>query len=165
MWWFQPYECGVVLCRNGIELERTYTARAEYLKAIDGVPEEPNMCDRSVQLSRRVAGLKCWASLKVFGIDAFARAVRNGIRLAEHAQRRIEASSQWTLVSSAQLAVVTFRHADGDGATEAAVARDCATGTTFLATTSVRGQTMAWFCTVNPRTTEDDIDAVLAVIG
>jgi glutamate/tyrosine decarboxylase-like PLP-dependent enzyme len=129
-----------VRSREPISLERTYTARAEDLKAIDGVPEEPNMCDRSVQLSRRVVGLKCWASLKVFGIDAFAQAVRNGIRWAEHAQRRIQASSQWTLVSDAQLAVVTFRHVDGDGATEAAVARANATGTTFLATTSLRGQ-------------------------
>ena len=163
-WWFQPHECGVVLCRNGRVLERTDTARAEYLTTIDGVPEEPSMCDRSVQLSRRVAGLKFWASIKVFGMDAFAQAVRTGIRLAEHAQRRIEASSQWTLVSGAQLAVVTFRHVDGDGATEAAVARANATGTTFLATTSVRGQTAARFCTINPRTTKDDIDAVLAAM-
>ena len=70
------------------------------------------------------------------------------------------------MISSADEAhVATFRHVDGDGATEAAVARANATGTTFLATTFVRGQTVARFCTINPRTTEDDIDAVLAAMG
>ena len=100
----------------------------------------------------------------MFGIDAFAQAVTHGIRLAEHAQRRVEQNRKWKVVSDAQLAVVTFRHVDGDAATDAAVAQANGTGTTFLAKTALRGQTVARLCTINPRTTEEDIDAVLVAM-
>lgn len=109
--------------------------------------------------------MKLWASFQTFGIDAFSEAVSHGIALAEYAQRRIEQLPEWSVVSPAQLAIVTFRHRNGDAPTEAAVARANASGEAFLATTILRGQTVARFCTINPRTTERDIDAVLAAMA
>ena len=109
-------------------------------------------------------------SLQVFGADVFAAALDKTFYLAEYAEKQLRARSNWEITSSAQMAVVTFRYVpqgQTDGAAERArridalnraiAARMQERGFALVLTTELRGQTALRLCTINPRTTEEDI--------
>ena len=109
-------------------------------------------------------------SLQVFGADVFAAALDKTFYLAEYAEKQLRARSNWEITSSAQMAVVTFRYvpqghrngsAEGarriDALNRAIAARMQEQGFALVLTTELRGKTVLRLCTINPRTTEDDI--------
>src|SRR5262249_19590415 len=57
-WWFQPYEIGCVLVRNGHHLREAFRILPEYLKDVDRAAEEVNFCDYGIQLTRSFRALK-----------------------------------------------------------------------------------------------------------
>jgi aromatic-L-amino-acid/L-tryptophan decarboxylase len=156
-WLFQPYEAGAVLLREPGLLERTFSISGEYLR--DTFGGEVNFRDRGIQLTRGVRALKLWLSVEVFGLDAFRSAVAHGIALAEHAEAVLRARPGWEIVTPAQLGIVCFAHADGnESEISAATVRD---GYAAPSTTVLRGRTVLRFCTINPRTTFEEIDATI----
>jgi aromatic-L-amino-acid/L-tryptophan decarboxylase len=158
-WLFQPYEIGCVLVREPGLLERTFGLQFAALR--DTVGGEVNFRDRSVQLTRTSRALKLWLSLRVFGLAAFREAVAHGIALAEHAEATLRARPGWEVVSPAQLAIVCFRR-DGDDALQTAIAaamvRD---GYAVPSTTEVAGRVALRMCTINPRTTFEDVERTI----
>ena len=66
----------------------------------------------------------------------------------------------WEVVTPAQLGIVTFRSAAGaaDAGLPAAALAD---GFAYLSTTSVRGATALRLCTINPRTTREDVERTI----
>ncbi len=98
----------------------------------------------------------------MFGLDAFRDAIARGIALAEHAEQTLRARGGWEIVSPACLAVVTFRREDADDdATDAMVQEAVADGYTAPSTTVLEGRTVARLCTINPRTTNLDIERTI----
>ena len=82
-----------------------------------------------------------------------------GIGLAEYAERRLRARGGWEVVSPASLAIVCFRRTGHDDAQTDALARAAvADGYAAPSTTIVGGRTVLRLCTINPRTTEADIE-------
>ena len=158
-WLFQPYEVGCVLVREPGLLERTFALSGAYLR--DTAGGEVDFRDRSPQLTRTSRALKLWLSLRVFGLAAFREAVAHGIALAEHAEAALRARPGWEIVSPAQLAIVCFRR-DGDDALQTATAeamvRD---GFAAPSTTEVGGRVALRLCTINPRTTFEDVDRTI----
>jgi aromatic-L-amino-acid/L-tryptophan decarboxylase len=159
-WLFQPYEIGAVLVREPGLLERTFALDGAYLRDTEsGIVQ---FRERGPQLSRGSRALKLWLSLTVFGLDAFRDAIARGIALAEHAERTLRARGGWEIVSPACLAVVTFRREDADDdATDAMVQNTVADGYTAPSTTVLEGRTVARLCTINPRTTNLDIERTI----
>ena len=163
-WLFQPYEMGCVLVKNAHWLKETFHILPEYLQDIDQGAEETNFCDYGIQLTRGTRALKLWMSLKIFGLDAFRQAIEHGIRLAEHAETVLCASSCWEIVTSAQIGIVTFRYAPDHCTAEQqehinqqlvdALIQD---GFAMLSSTILHGHTTLRMCTINPRTTDEDI--------
>ena len=103
--------------------------------------------------------LKLWLSVEVFGLDAFRSAVAHGIALAEHAEAVLRTRPGWEIVTPAQLGIVCFAHAGGDESKiSAATVRD---GYAAPSTTVLRGRTVLRFCTINPRTTFEEIEATI----
>ncbi len=157
-WLFQPFEVGCVLLRDGARLTDTFRTRPEYLRDAAPAEDEVNLSDRGVQLTRGFRALKLWMSFKVFGVEAFRRAVAWGIEQAEIAEVRLRESPLWEIVTPAQLGVVTFRSKrGGDGIQEKLIGRLAADGFAFLSSTELRGRTALRLCTINPRTTAQDI--------
>jgi glutamate/tyrosine decarboxylase-like PLP-dependent enzyme len=156
-WLFQPYEVGCVLVREAGVLERTFAMSGVYLR--DTVGGEVNFRDRTVQLTRAARALKLWLSLRVFGVTAFREAIAHGIALAEHAERQLRAREGWEVVSPAQLAIVCFRR---EGADQTALAAAMvADGFAVPSTTEVGGRVALRLCTINPRTTFEDIERTI----
>ena len=155
-WLFQPYEAGCVLVREPGLLERTFALSGVYLRDTEG--GEVDFRDRSVQLTRTSRALKLWLSIRIFGLAAFREAVAHGIALAEHAEALLRSRPGWEVVSPAQLAIVCFRR-EGDDAHQTAIAeamvRD---GFAAPSTTVLGGRVALRLCTINPRTTFDDIE-------
>jgi aromatic-L-amino-acid decarboxylase len=158
-WLFQPYEIGCVLVRDAGLLERTFTLSGVYLR--DTLGGEVNFRDRSVQLTRGGRALKLWLSIRVFGLAAFREAIAHGIALAEHAEALLRARPGWEVVSPAQLAIVCFRR-DGDDALQTRLAAAMvADGFAAPSTTEVGGRVALRMCTINPRTTFNDIERTI----
>jgi len=154
-WLFQPYEIGCVLVREPGLLERAFSLDGAYLR--DTTSTEVQFRDRSPQLTRGSRALKLWLSLRVFGLDAFKAAIARGIALAELAEQILRERDGWEIVTPAQLAVVTFRRDGPDELTDRIVAAAVAEGFTAPSTTIVDGRPVARLCTINPRTTDEDI--------
>lgn len=163
-WLFQPFECGCVLVREGGALKDAFRLVPEYLRDSDRATEEVNFRDWGVQLTRGFRALKLWMTVQVFGMDALRQAVAWGVRLAETAEEELRASEAWEVVTPAQLGIVTFRYRrpglasagmdDLQRRITAALAED---GFAMLSTTVLEGRTVLRLCTINPRTTEEDV--------
>jgi aromatic-L-amino-acid decarboxylase len=162
-WLFQPYEVGCVLIREPGLLERTFALDGAYLR--DTAGGEVDFRDRSVQLTRTSRALKLWLSLRVFGLAAFREAIAHGIALAEHAEATLRARPGWEVVSPAHLAIVCFRR-DGDDALQTAIAEAMVSdGFAAPSTTEVGGRVALRLCTINPRTTFEDVDRTIERMG
>jgi aromatic-L-amino-acid decarboxylase len=172
-WLFQPFDCALLMVRNRATLRHAFHVRedeAEYLQDARTGEEEVNLWDYSPELTRPFRALKLWMSLQVFGADAFAAALERTFYLAEYAEKQLRARRNWEITSSAQMAVVTFRYVPRgftDGSVESArrldtlnraiAARMQEQGFALVLTTELRGETVLRLCTINPRTTVDDI--------
>jgi len=158
-WLFQPYEAGCLIVREPGALERAFNLDGPYLRDTEGGTVD--FRNRGLQLTRGSRALKLYLSLRVFGLDAFRAAIDHGIDLAEHAEAYMRARPGWEVVTPAQLGVVTFRR-DGDDARQTAIAaamvRD---GYAAPSTTLVKGRVVLRLCTINPRTTREEIEETI----
>ena len=162
-WLFQPYEIGSVLVRRPGALQKAFVMFPEYLRDVGVGEEEVAFRDRGPQLSRGSRALKLWLSVQTFGVDAFRAGVQHGIDLAERAQQAIERTPGLEVVTPAQLGIVTFRHTTADNAQ--LVDRVVADGYAAPSSTVLRGQTVLRLCTINPRTTFEEIDRTVERIA
>jgi aromatic-L-amino-acid/L-tryptophan decarboxylase len=174
-WLFQPFDCALLMVRDRSALRRAFHVRedeAEYLQDARGREEEINLWDYSPELTRPFRALKVWMSLQVFGAEAFAAAIERTMRLAEFAEAQLREDPLWEVTSRAQMAVVTFRCAPEswpaervDALNRAIAARMQEEGFALVLSTELRGQTVLRLCTINPRTSEEDIAKTAAALG
>ncbi len=165
-WLFQPYDVGVLLVRRPGALERTFTMNPEYLADIVAGTGEVDLRNRSLELTRRGRALKLWLTFRTYGHERLGQAIERGIGLAEHAEALVTADPAWAIVTPAQLGVVTFARV---GATTeqhvAAAAAITDDGYAAVSTTTLRGRTVLRLCTINPRTTEADLEETVVRLG
>ena len=168
-WLFQPFEIGCVLLRDASLLKKTFNTMAGILEDTRRAEEEEiNYYDYGVQLTRSFRALKLWLSIKTFGAAAFRKAIDHGFELAEFAENILRQSDCWRIVTSATMGIVTFRYvAQGCSEGEAneihrrMVEMMSEDGFAFANSTAMRGQTVMRLCTINPRTTEEDVRATI----
>ena len=121
-----------------------------------------HFCDYGIQLTRGFRALKLWMSFKVFGLAAFREAVARGFENARAAEARLRRSGEWEIVSPAQMAIVAFRHRRGEAVNRRLVGEMIAGGYAMLSSTTLHGATALRLCTINPRTTVDEIEHTIA---
>lgn len=161
-WLFAPYDAGVVLVRRPGLLERAFSMRPEYLADVQSATGEVDFGNRGLELSRRARALKLWMIFRTHGARAIGEAIERGIRLAEHAQALIDGDPRWRCVTPAQLGIVTFAGAGWAPEEHGArVARLTADGWAAVTSTRLRGTPVLRLCTINPRTTEDELAETL----
>ena len=168
-WLSQPYASSCLLVRDPRTLAAAFRTSADYLQDAEG---DWNLWDYGPEMTRPFRALKVWLSLEVFGADAFREAIAHGFALARQAEAQIAAMDGWRIVTPAGMGIVTFVH-EPEGMAAAAVdthnseiAGQCLRkGFAFVVTTRVRGRVALRLCTINPRTTEDDIAATVQHLG
>jgi glutamate/tyrosine decarboxylase-like PLP-dependent enzyme len=163
-WLFQSFEAGCVLVRDRALLLDTFQVMPEYLRDTNKDAQEVNFGNYGVQLTRSFRALKLWMSLQTFGLGAFREAIGRGIMLAEAAERFLREASEWEVVTPARLGVVTFRYrpqgmaAEKIDALQGRIVEGMMTDGFALATSTVlKGRPVLRLCTINPRTSEDDL--------
>src|SRR2546423_1586416 len=156
-WLFQSFECGCVLVRDAALLKSAFQIKADYLRDVHRSLEEFNPCDYGVQLTRSFRALKVWLSIQTFGLAAFREAITRGFELAELAERELRARKGWEILSPAQMATVCFRFGKSDELQTQLVGEMMKDGYALLTSTELRGAVSLRLCTINPRTTEEDI--------
>jgi aromatic-L-amino-acid decarboxylase len=168
-WLFQPFEIGCVLARDARLLKKTFHTMTGILEDTKRAEEEEiNYYDYGVQLTRGFRALKLWLSIKTFGAAAIREAINRGFEMAEFAESLLRQSDCWRVISPATFGIVAFIFvAEGCSGSETseihrrmveAMAQD---GFAFANSTALRGQTVMRLCTINPRTTEDDVRATI----
>lgn len=169
-WLFQPYEIGCLLVRDPSVLHRAFAlsrfrALAGYLDITRPAPGEVNLSDHGLQFTTAARALKLWLSFKGFGVAAFRAAVDHGLDLAEHAAALVGESDELELVTGPSLGIVCLRYRGADDATQTEIAEAVNRDERFLiATTTVDGRRALRLCTINPRTTQDDVSRLIAAV-
>ena len=191
-WFFQAYDIGALVVRDGAHLHQTFDRSPEYYRggqaatgATGGAtgadtPEahagQLNFYKLGFEGTRRFRALKLWASWKHLGTSGFGRLIEHNDDLAAYlAARCAEADDLDMLPEAPELSVVCFRHLPGGAMAAAAMPPDAldahqdhlaaaleACGDGWLSTTTLHGRTYLRAGIVNYLTTEADIDRILA---
>ncbi len=131
-WFFQAYDIGGLLVRDGAHLGQAFGGRApEYyrggetagtglpdpatdLAADDDHPDQLNFYKMSFEGTRRWRALKLWMSWKHLGTSGFGRLIEANDDLAAHLAGRCAESDDFEAVPDIpELSVVCFRHLPG----------------------------------------------------
>ena len=168
-WLAMPFEVGCLMVREGHQLRSAFEIVPEYLKDSQMVEAEVNLANRGLQLTRGARALKVWVSLKVFGVDAFRRAIDRSLDLAAFAQECIERSEHLEIVTPVTLGVLTFRRRFPGIADEDELERLntrliqslAESGVGLVSSTRLRGMFVIRFCVLNHTSGRQDVQRVL----
>jgi glutamate/tyrosine decarboxylase-like PLP-dependent enzyme len=166
-WLFAPFDSCALLYRDPIVARAAHTQHAEYLDVLHDASDEPwNASDYAHHLSRRARGLPLWFSLATYGTDAYAEAVETTLSTARLAAALIDECPVTELLLEPELSVVLFRRIGWTAEQYQSWSdRELAAGRSFVVPTAWRGEVVLRFCIVNPRTTTDDIRAILDTLS
>ncbi|MFL5684720.1 MAG: pyridoxal phosphate-dependent decarboxylase family protein [Chloroflexota bacterium] len=188
-WFFQAYDIGGLLVRDGRMLPAVFGGRApEYYRGgetpgagpvddrrngetddgHDGV-DQLNFYKLSFEGTRRWRALKLWMSWKHLGSLGFGKLIEANDDLAAYLARRCAEADDFEAVPEVpELSVVCFRHLPGDLAGEALDTHQDRlqaalelSGDGWLTTTRLRGATWLRAGVLNYLSTEGDIDHLL----
>jgi glutamate/tyrosine decarboxylase-like PLP-dependent enzyme len=165
-WLFAPFDCGAVIYRDPELARKAHSQQGSYLDAFHGQETSGfNPSDYQVQLTRRLRGLPLWFSLAMHGTDRYVTAIEKGLELAQAAGRIITERDNVELVREPSLSCVLFRRIGwGPKAYDDWMYRNHKAGFALVAPTKWKGETVSRFCFINPATTEQDIEDILATL-
>jgi L-2,4-diaminobutyrate decarboxylase len=159
---YTPFDCAALVYRDSTAARRSLTQTADYLDPICD-EEAGNPSDLAVHLTRRVRGVPLWASVLAYGTDAYAAAVEHCVDIAEYAAGRIADAAALELVIEPAFTVLLLRRLGWAPDDYAAWCQDALRrGVAMVMPSKHAGETVLRFCFVNPLTTRDDMDQVLA---
>lgn len=172
-WLYQPIDCGCLLYRDAEAARRAFSHTDEYVRPLNSDPVEGfAFFDESLELSRRFRGLKLWFSLRYHGLAAFRKSIEKDLQHAQRLGRLVETTPGLQLMAPVELSAVCFRHAgDGrrseeelDGLNAEILRRTVERGNVYLSNARLRSRFCLRACVVNHRTTDTDIDRVVAEV-
>lgn len=164
-WLFAPFDCCALLYRRPELARAAHTQHASYLDPLTSSGDW-NPSDYAVHLSRRARGLPFWFSLAAYGTTAYTAAVEACLALARAAAQLVREAPHLELALDPELSVVVFRRVGWMPADYRAFSeRLLLSGVAFVVPTAHAGETMLRICIVNPRTTVDDLRALVHALA
>ncbi|KZM69715.1 glutamate decarboxylase [Nocardia terpenica] len=163
-WLFSPYDCSALIYRRPQSARAVHTQRAAYFDVIhDAEHLEWNPSDFAYHSTRRPRGLPLWFALAVYGTAAFEDAVRTSLRTARELAALVESTPYLESVLPPELSVVLVRRkgwSPRDYQLWSAGLLERQEG--FVAPTIWAGETVARFAILNPRTSVDMLEKIVA---
>lgn len=172
-WLYQPLDCGCLLYRHQDVAQKTFAYTGEYARTLSSDPIESfAFFEESIELSRRFRALKLWLSLRYHGLEAFRGAIQNDLSHARRLAEAIVDQPELQLVAPVELSAVCFRYLGKGGLSEgdlnrlnpAILKRVIERGRVYLSNASLRAKFCLRACIVNHRTTDADVDSVIAEV-
>jgi L-2,4-diaminobutyrate decarboxylase len=161
-WLFAPFDACALLYRDPTLAHAAHAHHAAYLEILQG-PDQWNPSDYAIHLTRRARGLPLWFSLASHGTRAYEDAVEQTLSVARAAAWLVKQAAHVELIVEPMLSVVALRRIGWSAPDYIAWSEaQLAAGTSFIVPSSFRGEPMLRLCIVNPRTTVEDIEQILA---
>lgn len=161
-WLFQPFELGIVVARDVSRLKAFFQMEAHYT---DDLESALKLSDYGLQLSRSFKALKLWFSLRLFGQGAFRKAVENGLESTRNFEKLLRNHPRWEVVTSASLAVVTFRHRELDDEGHQKLVQACwRSGKLVLSSTLLDKRVVLRVCPIHPSLTQEKLEEILTAL-
>jgi glutamate/tyrosine decarboxylase-like PLP-dependent enzyme len=156
-WLNSPYDCGIVIVRDGNALRKSMSINADYLPS-----DQSNPSDYTPEVSRRPRGVDAWAALRALGRSGLADLVERCCRLAK---RFADAFSDagFAVLNDVVLNQVLVSFGDAER-TRHVIAAVQAEGTCWCGVTVWQGKTAMRVSVISWATTEADVDASIAAI-
>ena len=169
---YQPISCGAFLLRDGRDFE-WMERNAAYLNPEDhDEAEVPNLVAKSVQTTRRFDALKPYITFRALGRERLSSLVESTLELADDAAKLLADAEDFELLLEPTLNAVAFRYRpdremadDAVSRLNAVVRKELLTdGRAIVARTEVDGITSLKFTLLNPKTSLDDVAAMLDIV-
>lgn len=170
-WLYVPFEAACILVKEPEKLRRTFSHLPDYLKSDNKDDGRTDMMEYQLPLTKSFKSLKVWMTLKAYGAKRLRETIQEDIDKAAHLVDLINDSEDMELLAPAPLSIVCFRyapkHLDEDQiekVNQQLISEIEEDGRIFLTGTCLHGKTALRVCIINPRTTREDVDAILDVV-
>lgn len=168
-WLFAPMAAGMFICRDEAGLGATFRVATAYMPAASEFTADP--FTHSMQWSRRFIGLKLFLALATAGRDGYATQIEHDVELGNQLRERLRAAG-WRIVNETPLPVVCFDDPaldalpaeERDRAHTAIADAVVSSGEAWISTVKLRGKTAIRACITSYRTTERDLDNLVAAL-
>jgi L-2,4-diaminobutyrate decarboxylase len=156
MW--MPLSLGTILVRDGIWLRRAFEADAPYLFNAGS----DNLGEMTIQCSKRADAIKLWLLLRSRGTAPIVDALERVTALTRYLYERLVESDDFEPVHEPDLNILCFRRKGFDDEQTAELReRLIRSGRAWITTTILRGERVLRVTMMNPRTSEEHVDAML----
>ena len=165
-WLFTNFDCNVLWVADRAPLIASLSILPPYLRnAASESGEVIDYRDWHVALGRRFRALKLWWVLRSYGAAALRGHLRAHIALAQELGRRVDAHPRLERVAPVSFALVCFRHADGDFATDALASAINAHPNLYVTPSEIGGTRFIRVAIGQTRTTAADVERLWTAIG
>jgi glutamate/tyrosine decarboxylase-like PLP-dependent enzyme len=161
-WLMAPFDSAALLYREPNLAKAVHTQDAAYLDVLRA-PEAWNASDYAFGLTRRARGLPLWFSLAVHGVEAYREAIEHSLALAVRTARLIDDTPHLELAREPDLSTVMFRRTGWapqhyDRWSQRLIDEQLA----YVTPSRWEGETIARFTFINPLTTFEMVQEILA---
>jgi aromatic-L-amino-acid decarboxylase len=162
-WLGVQFDCSVQFLRDPVPQIRTLGLRPDYLETLES-SDITDFNEWTVPLGRRFRALKLWFVLRAYGLEGLRSRLRNHVAWVADLADRVAAIPGLEIVTEPRLALFSFAHVDGDGATEALIQRVNADGRVYLTQTRHAGRFVIRMTAGSFDCTRDDVMMVETVL-
>jgi aromatic-L-amino-acid decarboxylase len=165
-WLFTNFDCNVLWVADRAPLIDTLSILPPYLR--NPASESGAVIDYRdwhVPLGRRFRALKLWWVLRSYGARGLRHHVRAHIALAQELARRVDEHPALERVAPVSLALVCFRHVDGNAATDALAAAVNADGSVHVTPSAIDGTNFIRVSVGQTWTGQADVDRLWELVA
>lgn len=168
---FLPYGSGIVLVRDGKQLEATHSYTGAYMQDSYEARDEVSPADVSPELTKHFRALRMWLPLQLHGVAPFRAALDEKLLLAAYFRRQV-AELGFAVGPPPDLSVVTYRWApeglpleDANRANQQIVEGVRRDGRVFISSTMIGDRFTLRMVALHFRTHKKHIDLALKVLA
>ena len=164
-WMFTNFDCSLFYVADRKPLLEALSILPPYL--LNKATESGQVIDYRdwhVPLGRRFRSLKLWFVMRSYGAEGLRHHIREHVALASRLAERIEDHPSLEMVAPTPFGLVSFRHVDGDAATDALAEEINSAGWAYLTPSKLDGRSFIRASIGQTTTTADHVDRLWELI-
>ena len=164
-WMFTNFDCSLFYVADRAPLLEALSILPPYL--LNKATESGQVIDYRdwhVPLGRRFRALKLWFVLRSYGAEGLRHHVREHVALAAGLAEQIEQHPRLEMVAPTPFGLVSFRHIDGDVATDALAAEINNSGWAYVTPSKLDGRSFIRVSIGQTNTTAEHVDRLWELI-
>jgi aromatic-L-amino-acid/L-tryptophan decarboxylase len=164
-WLLTNFDCSVFYVADRKPLLDTLQITPPYLRSAQSISNEVvDYRDWQVPLGRRFRALKLWWVIRTYGAEGLREMIRRHVALAADLAARIRAQPKLELVAPVPFSLVSFRHTDGDEATDGIAQAINETGHSYVTPSVIDDRRFIRVSIGGVNTTAVDVDRLWEVV-